>query len=684
MKTTGRARLILLSFLMLFVELALIRWMGANILYLSYFSNFVLLGSFLGIGLGFLRGTRSPGWFAWAPVALAGLVCLVLYFPVEIDRSSTDLIFFGGDPSGPPIWLVLPIVFLAVAGVMMLIASGVAQVFSTFEPLHAYRYDIIGSIAGIATFTVLSFVGAPPLAWGAVVVVVFLLTVEVRGGMFSRAMPFVALAFLLVLLGIQSFRPGLSWSPYYQVSTDSESGGAVAINVNGIPHQVATDIKDRDTTLPLYDDPYQVGNPSPKNVLVIGAGSGNDVAEALSHGVQHVDAVEIDPRIHEIGVELHPDHPYADPRVTTYLDDGRAFIERTNNTYDLIVLALPDSLTLVAGQSSLRLESYLFTQEAFESYKQHLNPNGSFAMYNVYRETWLRDRYANTLQDVFGSSPCISTVDGAGTIAALTVGVQPGLLHCGQTWQPASAAVPAPATDDHPFPYLQDASIPSFYLWTMFLIVVASLVLVRLVSADGFRPMVRYLDLFAMGAAFMLLETKSIVQFSLLFGTTWLVNALVFGGVLVSVYLAVEVAIHWKTQPNPIVFYGLLLASLVAAWLVPLSSLLSLDFGVRFLVAVGLTFAPIFFANLVFAQRFRDVSSSTSAFGANLLGAMAGGLIEYTALLFGYRNLLVVVALLYGAAFLIGKRTWMRRGTAPAATAGAEPRGPVGAGTPAS
>ena len=48
-------RLVVASGLMLFVELALIRWTGANVLHLSYFSNFVLLGSFLGIGLGFLR-----------------------------------------------------------------------------------------------------------------------------------------------------------------------------------------------------------------------------------------------------------------------------------------------------------------------------------------------------------------------------------------------------------------------------------------------------------------------------------------------------------------------------------------------------------------------------------------------------------------------------------------------------
>ena len=54
-----RLRLFSLTFLMLFVELTLIRWLGAYVVYMSYYSNFVLLGSFLGFGLGFLWSGRS-------------------------------------------------------------------------------------------------------------------------------------------------------------------------------------------------------------------------------------------------------------------------------------------------------------------------------------------------------------------------------------------------------------------------------------------------------------------------------------------------------------------------------------------------------------------------------------------------------------------------------------------------
>jgi hypothetical protein len=83
---------------------------------------------------------------------------------------------------------------------------------------------------------------------------------------------------------------------------------------------------------------------------------------------------------------------------------------------------------------------------------------------------------------------------------------------------------------------------------------------------------------------------------------------------------------------------------------------LSLAPPLRFLVAVVLAFAPIFTANLVFTQRFKDVGSSTVAFGANLLGAMVGGLLEYGSLIVGYRALLIAVAALYGLAFAFGRQ----------------------------
>jgi hypothetical protein len=132
----------------------------------------------------------------------------------------------------------------------------------------------------------------------------------------------------------------------------------------------------------------------------------------------------------------------------------------------------------------------------------------------------------------------------------------------------------------------------------------------------------------------------------------------VFLGVLLSVLVAVAVS-RRVTFKRPALLYGVLLAALALAFVVPPDRLLDLAVVPRFVVAVTLAFFPIFTANLVFTQRFKATSSSTVAFGANLLGAMVGGLLEYTALITGFRGLLVLVALAYGLAFVTGRKHLM-------------------------
>jgi hypothetical protein len=155
-----------------------------------------------------------------------------------------------------------------------------------------------------------------------------------------------------------------------------------------------------------------------------------------------------------------------------------------------------------------------------------------------------------------------------------------------------------------------------------------------------------------LGAGFMLLETKSITGFALLFGTTWVVNAIVFAGVLVAVLAAVEVTRRFKTPPVKIM-YAVLGAGLLLSWIFPDSWLLSMPVGLRALVAVVIAFTPIFAANVIFAKRFTDTEDGTASFGANLLGAMLGGCLEYAALIIGVDGLLIIAALLYIGAFLL-------------------------------
>jgi hypothetical protein len=642
-----RWRLLALSFLMLFLELALIRWLGANVLYLSYFSNLVLLGSFLGIGVAFLVAARSgPSWIRFLPWTLLLLVGLVMALPIEVNRSSESIIFFG-DPGtrGLPIWVIVPTIFFFVVAVMAMIAHEVARVFVRLPALTAYGWDIAGSLLGIVGFTALSVLRAPPLAWASVVGAMLLLLYKQW-----RGPDRIAIAGVVLLLGIQTFTPGLAWSPYYQVEV-REVDGLHHIAVNEIPHQTIQSVAVLATG--FYNLPYELFiDSTPQRVLIVGAGSGNDVALALAKGAAIVDAVEIDPTIQALGEQLHPDRPYSDARVNVTIDDGRAFMQRSRGAYDLIVFALPDSLTLLSGQSSLRLESYLFTIEAMKQAASLLSPTGYFVMYNFYREDWLVSRLDATVAQAFGQSPCVISIGDLNQLAMIAVGPL-AIERCPSTFR-INEVAPAPAVDDYPFLYLRNRGVPGLYALTLTMIALTSLLVVR--TAVGRLSHLRpYLDLFALGAAFLLLETKSVAQFALWFGTTWVVNALVFAGILLAVLAAVATA-RKIPLPRSSILYGLLLLSLAIAWLVPPAALLELTVPARWIAATVLTFTPVFIANLIFAQRFSETASTTAAFGANLLGAMLGGILEYAALITGYRGLIILAAIIYSTAFLLRPR----------------------------
>ncbi|WP_433442763.1 spermidine synthase [Nonomuraea sp. CA-141351] len=655
-----RPRLVLASAFMLFLELALIRWTGSNIVHLSYFTNFVLLGSFLGIGLGFLRVGRSRRQPYYSPVVLAVLVAVVLTFPVTVDRNTEGVLYWTSlSTTGPPAWLILPVIFGAAALVLMGPAELVGRCFPELPRLEAYRYDLIGSLSGIAAFTALSFLSAPPVFWGLIVAICYGLLLVPRPRSLYIGLVTVPSVAVVGLLLAETLTAGAIWSPYYKVTTRQLTQLGVLVTdiaVNGIPHQQAVPAVARLQWEAQYGLPYERTTKPPKDVLIVGAGSGTDVAIALTKGANRVDAVEIDPKLRELGGSVHPDRPYDDPRVTTHITDGRAFLERTSDKYDLILFALPDSLTLVSGASSLRLESYLFTEEAMRAARAHLKPGGTFSMYNYYRESWLVDRLASTMQSAFGHKPCVDVVSTAGQQAVITAGLTASDQRCAAEWPGAAAGTPQPANDDRPFLYLKDATIPPIYIITLGLILIVSLFAVRVVAGpfDRMRP---YADLFLLGVGFMLLETKSVTGFALLFGTTWVVNAIVFAGVLVAVLAAVEVTRRFRTPPLP-VMYGVLLAGLLLAWLVPNAWLLSLPLPLRAVAAVTVAFLPIFAANVVFAKRFADTADATTSFGANLLGAMVGGCLEYAALVIGYKGLLIVAALLYlGAMALLPRKS---------------------------
>jgi SAM-dependent methyltransferase len=642
-------RLFLTATSLLFVELLLIRWIPANVIYVGYFRNFLLMASFLGIGVGILWG-RDPKRVPLSPFGplLLGLVVLVTQFRVSIELTSPDEIFFGlSESKGADInFLVLPGLVVIATMIMAGLAVPLGGLLRAMPPLKAYSIDIAGSMTGIAAFTLLSATGTPPILWFTVVaILIALLGLGVglsRGSLVTAGSLAAVLA--IVALGMPA---GQVWSPYYRID-QYDSHGIQAINVNGIPHQAMWPLPPAD---PFYEQVYRwFPERTFDNVLIVGAGSGTDVAVALKRGAKHVDAVEIDARIQEIGVRDHPNRPYDDPRVTRINDDGRAFLRRTTNKYDLVVFALPDSLTLVSTSANLRLESFLFTSEAFSEVRDRLAPDGIFVMYNFYREPWLPQKIAGMLEGSFGSQPIVRSYDGtsatlaAGPLVAALNGAPPP----GDQVDPVDlAGAPAAATDDWPFLYLRDRFVAPYYgLAIGIIIAFAVLLVVRAARRSGTSVRQFSPHFFVLGVAFLLLETKSIATFSLLFGTTWVVNSLVFFAVLASVLAAILVNQRIRFR-NPLLLYAGLFGSIALAIVLPPASLLLDPPWLRYVIAAALAFAPIFFANLVFSYSFRDTKAADMAFASNLLGAVVGGAVEYVALVTGYSWLLFLVGGLY-------------------------------------
>jgi SAM-dependent methyltransferase len=580
---------------------------------------------------------------------LLGLVVLVTQFRVSIELTSPDEIFFGlSESKGADInFLVLPGLVVIATMIMAGLAVPLGGLLRAMPPLKAYSVDIAGSMTGIALFTLLSATGTPPIVWFAVVaVLISLLGLGVglsRGSLVTAG----SLASVLAIVGL-GMPPAQVWSPYYRID-QYDSNGIQAINVNGIPHQAMWPL-DRATD-PFYEQVYRwFPERTYDNVLIVGAGSGTDVAVALKHGAGHVDAVEIDARIQEIGVRDHPNRPYDDPRVTRINDDGRAFLRRTTNQYDLVVFALPDSLTLVSTSANLRLESFLFTSEAFSEVRDRLAPDGIFVLYNFYREDWLPQKIAGMLEGSFGSPPIIRIHGGtAATLAAgpLVEGLG-GAPPPGDTVDPVDlGGAPAAATDDWPFLYLKDRFIAPYYGLAIGIIIAFAVLLVaRAARRSGTSVRQFSPHFFVLGVAFLLLETKSIATFSLLFGTTWVVNSLVFFAVLASVLAAILVNQRVRFR-NPVLLYAGLFGSLALAIALPPAELLLDPPWLRYVIAATLAFAPIFFANLVFSYSFRDTKAADMAFASNLLGAVVGGAVEYVALVTGYSWLLFLVGGLY-------------------------------------
>jgi hypothetical protein len=669
---TTTVPLLFIGFLTLFLELTFIRWMPSNVFALAYFSNTVLIASFLGLGLGMLLAEKKRDLFVWLPLCLLAVGVLSTLFRfvfVFLVPTSTDVLWntvyidnwFRFITVRMGMWQVLTAAFVLSAAPFVLIGQKTARLMAGIAPLKAYGLQVLGSVLGVCGFALLSFAGPSfgnPTVWFVLV-----------GGIVAVLLYGHRVAFIAAIVCTLAFPVYLrqlpdpeTWSPYYAINSyfdvDTQS---TYVYVNRFLHQTVYNVETNALAQNAFGIPYAFANP--KRVLVLGAGNGNDVAAALQHGAEHVDAVELDPVIAEIGKTTHPNRPYADPRVTLTIGDARSFLEHSTETYDLIVFGTLDSHVLVSGMSTARMESFVYTADAFQAAKDHLAPDGVVAVLFSVPESWLADKIMKTALTVFddpkplvyagGDAPVLFNLailagPGVGTISDAQLAASNFRVIAGSTVDDAN--VP---TDDWPYMYLLQRGIPSHYVKAVGILFLLSLFGISVVSG---KAMTRWgtwenANFFCLGAAFLLLETKSITTLSLVFSSTWLVNAFVFSGILLMVLGAnyfmsnVDVRRIWPW------YLGLGIA-LVVNYCIPVSAYLSLGDGLRYVVPALMTSLPLFFSAVIFSFHVRGVKDLGIVLGVNLLGAVLGGFLEYTSMMIGFQFLYILAAFLYGGSFL--------------------------------
>jgi SAM-dependent methyltransferase len=154
----------------------------------------------------------------------------------------------------------------------------------------------------------------------------------------------------------------------------------------------------------VYNLPYHFTT-SRDRVLVVGAGTGNDVAAALRNGARKVDAVEIDPALLDLGRRYHPEAPYRADEVRVINTDARAFFRQTQGRYDLIIFGFLDSHTMFSSLSSLRLDNYVYTVEGLHGAISHLTPGVLALSFTTDAGEWIGQRLSTTLREAWGQEP---------------------------------------------------------------------------------------------------------------------------------------------------------------------------------------------------------------------------------------------------------------------------------------
>lgn len=648
--------LFIASFIALFLELSLIRFLPANVVVVGYYTNLILIACFLGLGVGFLLSS-SKLRLQWLLLPLVLVTVLTAYIfrdvmaqpPADAAESFWLLVYrLRPNATSLPIPVIVLIHFIVAMLPMVPVGQEMGRCFGELRRLRAYALDLGGSLAGVLIFGLLSALRTPPVLWFSIVAALAL--VSFYRTLVQRALS-VVLAGGLVVAVMALSGPGEIWSPYYKVTHLVVERMYQLVLTNGSFHQAMVDFDADNPKIRLarrrFEIPYRLAS-SLDRVLIVGAGTGNDVAIALGMGARQIDAVEIDRVFPEIGRRAHRQRPYQDKRVSLHIGDARAYFKRCEARYDLIVFGTLDSQALLSGLSSVRLDNYVYTQESFEEAHRLLKPNGVLAVNHMATEEHIPAKIIRMLEKAGGRLPLIYRFRNHILFNSLLVqgaGLPPQRVSKQQRRFLSSVTVP---TDDWPFLYLKAPSVPAHYGF----VILGMLGIAVLATGLSLRGGFRRLDpvLFLLGAGFLLLETRSVTQLSLLFGSTWAVNLLIFASVLLMLLLSNLYVDHRKARGKQVDarrFAAGLVVCLVVLAFVQVSWISSLALPVQWVIGGLLVGIPVCLAGVVFPVLFVRAADPQIGFGSNLLGAIVGGSMEYASMLLGIRSMGLLAAVFY-------------------------------------
>jgi hypothetical protein len=691
-----RRSIFVLAGLTLFLELALIRWQASLFPAFALYKNFTLLACFCGLGIGYALALRSPLLLpATLPMLALNLLLLTvlrygsdmpgatLLFVVPVSEegsvlgshvTSTD--FLTRFLYSIPVYLLLVGTFSLNALTLVPAGQFCGYLMEQDTPLTSYGCNLLGSIAGVVHLFVLSWFWTGPVLWFGLSAGVLLSYVLVSPPARRVALWAAALCVMVVAWPVEPLVQSI-YSPYQLIQKVTTSDGLMRILASGSYFQEVWDLSasnaNRETNKRLrdacgyYELPFRTAD-SLGRVAIVGAGSGNDVAAALRCGASAVDAVEIDPAVRDLGRQNHPERPYQDARVRSIVNDARTFFRRTDQDYDAIVYSLLDSHILLSHGSNVRVDSFVYTEEAFREAYAHLKAGGLMSVsFTISAQNIMDKKVFRMLTGLPGASAPLAILPGNNPAHATTFMIKKG----GETTVPGeqmkyyghrnvshmyvqSANEPLDIpTDDWPFFYMDTKTYPTSYVLALAMILVMSLGLVRLLlPGHGWdRSLVPF---FLLGAGFMLVETKAITELGLLFGNTWHTIAITLVSVLLMAFLA-NALVGRVSVSLLIPAFAMLLSVILAGYFVATrGSVPHAGLPSKLAVLVLLT-SPLFFSGIVFSTLLKATADVAGAMAYNLMGAMVGGLLEYNSMQYGFASLYVMALAFYGAGWIASR-----------------------------